>query len=114
MFLLLHLSFDERTCLSVEVRVSQGNVENFKHLTAKKKQQSGCLEIYFIEILYCIHLRQNKNLINNILSYTEIYFSKYRLAQTQILLMRVFRYQNPNEICLLKKVYNQIIIFVCY
>lgn len=80
----------------------------------KKKQQSGCLEIYFIEILYCIHLRQNKNLINNILSYTEIYFSKYRLAQTQILLMRVFRYQNPNEICLLKKVYNQIIIFVCY
>lgn len=38
MFLLLHLSFDERICLSVEVRVSQGKVENFKHFTAEKKR----------------------------------------------------------------------------
>lgn len=37
MFLLLYLSLDERTCLSVEVRVSQGNVENFKHFTEKKR-----------------------------------------------------------------------------
>lgn len=29
----LYLSLEERTCLSVEVRGSQGNVENFKHLT---------------------------------------------------------------------------------
>lgn len=83
MFLLLHLSFDERTCLSVEVRVSQGKVENFKHFTAKK--QSGYLEIYFIETLYCIHSRQSKEPIKNILSYTEISFSKHRLAQTQML-----------------------------
>lgn len=99
MLLLLHLSFDERTCLSVEVRVSQGNVENFKHFTAKKKkkqQQSGCLEIYFIEKLYCIHPRQSKNLINNTLSYIEISFVKHMLAQTQMLLMRVFSNTNTS------------------
>lgn len=48
MFLLLHLSFDERTCLSVEVRVSQGNVENFKHLTAKKKNNRADVLKYIL------------------------------------------------------------------
>jgi len=43
MLLLLYRSFDERTCLSVEVRVSQGNVENFKHFTAKKKKRADIL-----------------------------------------------------------------------
>lgn len=56
----------------------------------QKKQQSGCLEIYFIEKLYCIHPRQSKKLINNTLSYIEISFVKHMLAQTQMLLMRVF------------------------
>lgn len=87
MFLLLHLSFDERTCLSVEVRVSQGNVENFKHFTAKKNAD---LLKYVIETLYWIHSRQSKKLINNTSSYTEISFSKYRLAHTQMLLMTDF------------------------
>lgn len=87
MLLLLYLSFDERTCLSVEVRVSQGNVENFKHFTAKKNAD---LLKYVIETLYCIHSRQSKNLINNTSSYTEISFSKYRLAHTQMLLMTDF------------------------
>lgn len=88
MFLLLYLSFDERTCLSVEVRVSQGNVENFKHFTAKK--ESGYLGVYFIEVLHCVFPWQSQKLMNYILPEKEILFTKYRIPQTQALLIRVF------------------------
>lgn len=78
MFLLPYLSFDERTCLSVEVRVSQGNVENFKHFTAKK--ESGYFGVYFIETLYCVSPWQCQEPMNYILPEIESLFSKYRLT----------------------------------
>lgn len=49
MLLLLYLSFDERMCRSVEVRVSQGKVENFKHF-AEEKEKSRYFRAHFIEI----------------------------------------------------------------
>lgn len=59
MFPLLYLSLDERTCLSVDVRVSQGNVENFKHFTAKKREwifQS----MFYRSITLCISMAKSK------------------------------------------------------
>lgn len=70
MFPLLYLSLDERTCLSVEVRVSQGNVENFKHFTAKK--ESGYFRVCFIETLHCTFPWQSQKLVNYILLEIEI------------------------------------------
>lgn len=55
MVLLLYLSFDVRMCLSVEVRVSQGNVENFKHFAEKNKQnqtrERRHFRVYFTEVI---------------------------------------------------------------
>lgn len=58
MLLLLYLSFDDRMCLSVEVRVSQGNVENFKHFAAKQTQSNMRRQFreYFAEVINYVFL----------------------------------------------------------
>lgn len=68
MLLLLYLSFDDRMCLSVEVRVSQGNVENFKHFAAKtnkikhEREEYYYFRVYITEVINCVFLSQSQNM----------------------------------------------------